>query len=166
MTNTRVVNIRKSPYEVYIGRGSLFGNPFVIGKDGTREEVIDKYCEWFHKELKDDFFAQQVRDLSGKTLGCYCKPEACHGDIIVQHIDRIVFAEKWKNQKVRLRGTFYELPDKEYVVTAALYKWDSGDVTVFAIMAVDYTLENKHWFTIKIAPDDFEKCMGDFEIVD
>lgn len=40
---TKVVNLYKEPYDVYIGRGSPWGNPFVIGKDGDRKECIDKY---------------------------------------------------------------------------------------------------------------------------
>ena len=43
---TKVVNKYKHVYDVYIGRGSKWGNPFVIGKDGTREEVINKYEEY------------------------------------------------------------------------------------------------------------------------
>lgn len=46
MSPKRVVHCKKEPYDVYIGRPSKWGNPFVIGKDGTREEVIAKYAEW------------------------------------------------------------------------------------------------------------------------
>lgn len=40
MDVTQIVNKRKEPYDVYIGRGSIFENPFHIGQDGSREEVI------------------------------------------------------------------------------------------------------------------------------
>lgn len=82
---TRVVNKYKEDFDVYIGRGSKWGNPFVIGKDGTREEVIEKYKHYivecvFNGELSVDDF----HDLKGERLGCFCKPKACHGDVLVE----------------------------------------------------------------------------------
>jgi len=83
-----VVNIRKEEADVYIGRGSSFGNPFVIGKDGDRERVIGKYQVYFYSRLSsDEAFKQQVLALRGKKLGCYCKPKACHGDVIVEYLN-------------------------------------------------------------------------------
>jgi len=84
---TRVVHCKKEKYDVYIGRPSIFGNPFSIGKDGTREEVIIKYRDYFYKKLVDMNFWNAVQTLKGKTLGCWCKPEACHGDIIVKYLE-------------------------------------------------------------------------------
>lgn len=93
-TPTKVVNIKtyKGDY-VYIGRGSSFGNPFPIGKSGSREEVIDKYREWFHKKLGDPEFKKKVLALKGMTLGCFCKPKACHGDVIKEWLDECNCAE-------------------------------------------------------------------------
>lgn len=89
---TTVVNLRREAYDVYIGRGSPFGNPFIIGKHGTREEVIEKYRE-LHKSklLSPDWnvyytYWQQLESLRGMRLGCYCKPKACHGDVLVEHL--------------------------------------------------------------------------------
>ena len=67
---------------VYIGRPSKWGNPFVIGKDGTRKEVIQKYREWLfqHPELIE----AARRELAGKDLVCYCAPKACHGDVLIE----------------------------------------------------------------------------------
>ena len=67
---------------VYIGRPSKWGNPFSIGKDGTREEVIAKYLGWIltHPEKMED--AQ--RELQGRNLVCFCAPKACHGDILLR----------------------------------------------------------------------------------
>ena len=79
----KVINIRDkkgTPYEVYIGRGSKWGNPFIIGKDGTRNEVIKKYREY----IKITVLPEQVNELSGKTLICYCKPQSCHGDVLIE----------------------------------------------------------------------------------
>ncbi len=86
---TTVVNIYKTKdlNYIYIGRGSPFGNPFVIGKDGTREEVIEKYRSYFKGKLEDPTFRTMVLRLRGKRLGCFCKPKACHGDIIKEWLD-------------------------------------------------------------------------------
>lgn len=62
---------------VYIGRGSPYGNPFVIGKDGTRTDVIRKFEEEVLPTL-------DVSLLRGKDLICFCKPQACHGDSILK----------------------------------------------------------------------------------
>lgn len=78
-----VVHCKKNKYDVYIGRGSKWGNPFIIGVDGTREVVIQKYKKWIKKKpelLKD------LPELKGKILGCYCAPKACHGDILIELI--------------------------------------------------------------------------------
>lgn len=67
---------------VYIGRGSVWGNPLVIGIDGTREEVIEK-----HRNAILAVPSLQARikaELKGKDLVCYCHPRACHGDILLQ----------------------------------------------------------------------------------
>lgn len=70
---TTTVVHRNSPHDVYIGRPSKWGNPFEIGKDGTRREVIDKYRKYIYnnKELLSD-----IESLRGKRLGCWCKPRA------------------------------------------------------------------------------------------
>jgi|ERR1035437_2579858 hypothetical protein len=64
---------------VYIGRGSKWGNPFVIGKDGTRNEVVEKYCVWIfnNPELLND-----IHELCGKDLVCFCNPLLCHGHVL------------------------------------------------------------------------------------
>ena len=65
---------------VYIGRGSKWGNPFVIGKDGTREEVVEKYAEYI---LKNDELLSCLSELKGKDLWCFCAPKLCHGDVLI-----------------------------------------------------------------------------------
>lgn len=85
---TRVVNLKFEPYDVYIGRGSPFGNSYVIGKHGNREQVIAKYRAWFlDKVSNDQAFRSKVMALRGKRLGCFCKPLPCHGDVIVQYLE-------------------------------------------------------------------------------
>lgn len=69
------------PDAVYIGRGSPYGNPFVVDRDGNRDEVCDKYAEYLlsHPEL----LRQVRRELRGRDLVCFCAPRRCHGDFLV-----------------------------------------------------------------------------------
>jgi hypothetical protein len=78
---TRVVHCRRERYDVYIDRPSRWGNPFVVGRDGTREEVIAKYRQWLMG--RPDLLAR-LGELRGKVLGCWCKPKACHGDVLAE----------------------------------------------------------------------------------
>jgi len=73
--------MRTSEYDVRIDRRSKWGNPFVLGKDGTREEVVAKYETYLPNRL--DLMAA-LPELRGKRLGCWCKPEACHGDVLAR----------------------------------------------------------------------------------
>lgn len=86
LMGTRVVNLKTGDhYDIYIGRPSVFGNPFLLGIDGNRDAVLVKYERYAtDRVLKDAKFAQQVKSLHGKILGCYCKPLACHGDILIK----------------------------------------------------------------------------------
>ena len=83
----KVVNLRKDKYDVYIGLGSSFGNPCQISRRHNREQALEWYRQWFYNQLKDHFFYREVEKLRGKILGCYCKPLACHGDIIVEFLE-------------------------------------------------------------------------------
>lgn len=76
--------VAPSPSNVYIGRGSLWGNPFIIGKDGSREDVIRKYHEYF---VNNAALTRRVGELKGKTLVCFCAPKACHGDVLKHYAD-------------------------------------------------------------------------------
>jgi len=83
-----VVHCMKDDYDVYIGRGKCpktgkigkWGNPFIIGKDGTREEVIAKYRNWI---LNNEKLLKNINELRNKTLGCWCRPKVCHGDVLL-----------------------------------------------------------------------------------
>lgn len=70
------------PDAIYIGRGSLYGNPFVIGKDGNRDEVCDKYEQYL---LNNPQLLQAVKtNLKGRDVVCFCAPKRCHGDTLVR----------------------------------------------------------------------------------
>ena len=77
-----VVHCKRDEYDVYIGRPGPWGNPFSIGTDGTREEVVEKYAEWLLSQ--PDLVEKARRELNGKVLGCWCAPKLCHGDILVE----------------------------------------------------------------------------------
>jgi hypothetical protein len=76
-----VVHCKREPHDVYIGRPSKWGNPFQIGKDGSREEVIDKYIQWL---IEQPQLMASLNELRGKVLGCWCSPQPCHGDILAE----------------------------------------------------------------------------------
>lgn len=79
-----VVNIKNEKCDVYIGRGSIWGNPFVLGRDGNRDVVVRKYFDLMRDRIAaDSIWMDRIMGLRGKKLGCYCKPEKCHGDVIV-----------------------------------------------------------------------------------
>jgi hypothetical protein len=82
----RVVHCKKSKFDVYIGRPNKWGNPFVIGKDGTREDVIRKYREFL---LGNDALLESLPELFGKIVACWCAPQGCHGDILVEFADKL-----------------------------------------------------------------------------
>lgn len=66
---------------IYIGRPSIWGNPFVVGMHGTREEVIAKY----EKRLcADPALLARLPELEGKDLVCWCAPLPCHGDVLIR----------------------------------------------------------------------------------
>ena len=76
----KVVHCKKDKYDVYIGRPSKWGNPFEIGVHGTREEVIKMYEEYIMNKPE---LLMSLNELKGKTLGCWCSPKACHGDVLI-----------------------------------------------------------------------------------
>lgn len=80
----KVVHLKKDIFDVMISRPSIWGNPFIIGKDGTRKEVIEKYEVYLrnNQELMD-----KILELDGKVLECWCSPLPCHGDIILKIIE-------------------------------------------------------------------------------
>lgn len=70
---------------IYIGRGSPLGNPFVIGVDGTREEVIEKCEQYLNKAIdqRDPVVIMGLTQLNeDSNLLCYCEPAPCHGRVV------------------------------------------------------------------------------------
>eukprot|EP01125_Pyxidicula_operculata_P018733 TRINITY_DN6686_c0_g1_i1.p1 TRINITY_DN6686_c0_g1~~TRINITY_DN6686_c0_g1_i1.p1 ORF type:complete len:415 (-),score=91.51 TRINITY_DN6686_c0_g1_i1:117-1361(-) len=83
-----VVHSKKSPYDVYIGRPGPYGNPFKIGPDGDREEVISKYRDWVTTSEEGKLvLAKAMIELPGKVLACWCSPEHCHGHVLAELVN-------------------------------------------------------------------------------
>jgi len=82
----KLVHCKKEPYTVYIGRPGFLGNPFEIGRDGNREEVIRKYEEWLRRDDPNNLCVlDRIFDLKDEDiLGCWCSPKSCHGDVIIK----------------------------------------------------------------------------------
>lgn len=85
--------------DVYIMRPGTFGNPFVLGQDGSREEVIDKFEAWLitgknfackeATELRRKLILEKLYTLKGKNLLCCCKPLPCHGDVLLKMLEKL-----------------------------------------------------------------------------
>lgn len=100
---TKVVHCKKEPYDVYIGRPSKWGNPFshIIDKEtlaeyvvADRESAVNFYEAYLIKQiLSGKISREEVLELDGKTLGCWCHPQYCHGDAIVRVINMIKLGE-------------------------------------------------------------------------
>jgi hypothetical protein len=85
----KVVHCRRAPSGsfVYVGRPSVFGNPFPLEDptdDTARDQVIRHYHDWFHQRVAtDSVFRQAVLALRGRDLGCWCAPRRCHAEVIL-----------------------------------------------------------------------------------
>lgn len=79
----QVVHCKRAKYDVYIGRPSKWGNPFAIGVDGTRDDVIRKYEEYL---VNSPDLLNQIKELEDKVLGCWCAPNKCHGDVLIKYL--------------------------------------------------------------------------------
>jgi hypothetical protein len=114
--NIVVVNIRIKGYvdgatEIYIGRGnrhnhlptSALANPWHIGVDGNRKEVIVKYRAWLLRQISEgrENVIDELRRLAGLAsmvaevkLACWCAPQPCHGDVIKEYIEQIATGKR------------------------------------------------------------------------
>ena len=99
----KVVHCKKEKFDIYIGRPSKWGNPYSHKNDtiaefkvDTRQESIKKYEEYLlnNKELMNS-----LHELKYKTLGCWCYPLSCHGDILKKYVDKLENLDK-RNQLI------------------------------------------------------------------
>lgn len=91
----------KDANNVYIGRkgivfidkkrfpqqDSIWANPFKKDRDGTLDEILEKYEIYIRKKINDENLKDELMKLKGKNLGCWCKPNKCHGDILLKLIN-------------------------------------------------------------------------------
>ncbi|KAF9199550.1 hypothetical protein BGZ49_010311 [Haplosporangium sp. Z 27] len=114
VVNVKVAHIRpkfknlaewmQDPDNVYIGRrgvvfvdgsryppkDSFFANPFKEGKHGTRSQVVEKYREYIIQERAEGRVTnEQLLELRGKNLGCWCAPQACHGGVLKEMVESL-----------------------------------------------------------------------------
>lgn len=87
MKLAKVVHCRKEPFDVLIDRTTKWGNPFVIGRDGDRQDVCAKHRLWLPQQKH---LIASLHELAGKACGCHCKPLECHGDVIVELVNTLV----------------------------------------------------------------------------
>ena len=90
-----VVNRRRTKdFDIYAGRPSILGNPFFIGRDGTRDEVVAKYESYAWERLQHDgAFRMALLACEGLRVACWCHPQNCH----VMAIGRLI--ERWKRER-------------------------------------------------------------------
>ena len=95
-----IVNKHHGKSGEYIGRGSPLGNPFVIGKHGTREQVIAKYKVWLQEQIDkgnpavlDELnrLGNKAIDEKGLALQCFCYPKPCHGEVIKEKLVQAMY---------------------------------------------------------------------------
>lgn len=101
---TKIVHCKLDPYDVYCGRKSKtdpgpYGNPFVIGIDGDRNEVCDLYQVYFDERIEfDETFRNKILELKDRILGCFCKDKGgggigtggkrCHCETFLSFLDK------------------------------------------------------------------------------
>lgn len=97
--HTRLINISNSPHDemdVYIGgevdtegiSKSVFANPFDKNELGREEAVVHYKMYLYRRYLEDKKFRKALHGIEGKTLGCWCYPERCHGEVIVDLLNK------------------------------------------------------------------------------
>lgn len=91
----RVVHRKKEKYDVLIDRTTKWGNPFThlpiedtkaLFQVKTRKEAIESYRKWI-TEGEGRHLLNYLHELKDKTLGCWCKPDSCHGDVLAELVD-------------------------------------------------------------------------------
>lgn len=95
MSNSLVVHCKRASYDKYVGRPSLLGNPFVIGVDGNREQVVNKFEVYARERIAlDADYAAEIAACYNKVLGCWCHPLFCHAEIIHKLAAELCEADK------------------------------------------------------------------------
>ena len=92
----RVLNKRTDkipPDAIYVGRPSKWGNPYKVGRDGKRQEVIEKYRQQLLAQIPYGFIFD-LQELRGRDLVCWCAPLPCHADVLLELANKELKDEK------------------------------------------------------------------------
>jgi uncharacterized protein DUF4326 len=94
-TPATLMNLKRGERcDEYIGRPSRWGNPYIVGKDGTREQVVERYEKWIRGQKG---LMNTIGFLRGKSLGCFCTPLPCHGDVLIKILKEL-YPEDYQNE--------------------------------------------------------------------
>lgn len=88
MKTSWVVKFGDTPCDKYIGRPTIWSNPYRLGIDGNRKEVLILFEGYLYSNL--ELLQKIITQLPNKILGCHCFPQQCHGDLL----SRIANAEQ------------------------------------------------------------------------
>lgn len=88
-----VVNINVEPYDVYGGRAGhgqdgWLGNPYKLKSEADRSRILDLHKAYFRARIaRDPEFKRRVLALKGRRVGCFCRPRACHLDVVAEYVN-------------------------------------------------------------------------------
>ena len=84
------MHCKKEKYDIYIGRPGPWGNPFTMRSEEDRQRVLARYKEWLEEQIEiGGIKKEDIISLRDKTLGCWCAPRPCHGDILLRAAERL-----------------------------------------------------------------------------
>lgn len=90
MGQTRVVNRRRESFDIYIGRPSKWGNPWPIPASGRTPDTERRILGMYEAHVRaSPALMAALPELRGKVLGCWCKPAACHGDVLMKLLEEL-----------------------------------------------------------------------------
>lgn len=145
MSKIHVVNKKyhsPSDQDIYIGRGSGLGNPYTslplaktkaMYQCKTKEEAVEKYRIWLDKAVrsKDSDVQKKLLEIYNKAkkgnvnLVCYCAPNACHGDVIKEKIEKMISYSQDKSNKVGPIQSMEEIINHSGGAIGSDSYWDS-----------------------------------------
>ena len=140
---------------IYIGRGSKWGNPFVIGIHGNRDEVCELHAEYLRNQVRSgEISKEELAELHGKDLVCFCAPARCHGDTLVR-------AAAWAYEQLNAQEQSIQHGSTKRMRPSQTIKWSrkggyecssKGDKrfsALFAVMPDGRTIEQHYQCDIK-----------------
>lgn len=168
----KVINSKTDSYDIYIGRGSKWGNPFVMKSEKDRNDVVLKYTIWINSQRE---LLLSLPELKDKRLGCFCAPRACHGDVLKKlaesryiknwfsNMERLDEPIKYQNTQYHTVENFYQamkLPKERTDLRAEIatmnpysakksirdkekYLWDEEWTKVKSLDVMEYALRIK-----------------------